>query len=337
MGEGLWRTRFGGDPSLVGRQVRLNGQPFTVIGIVRDDVQLQRPAQIWSLLSLPPNLPRTVQASPVIGRLKPGVTLDAAQADLEVVADRIAQAYPETNKGWSAFVEPLRSGVMSAALQNTSRLLLGVVGFVLLLCCANVANLLLARGNVRARELAVRAALGAGRARIVSQLLTESLVLATVGGALGAAIGAVILRVDTVAHSGRAAPGRGDDHLRQPGRGLLRDRRGGCRCALWPRAGVAGDTDVAPAGDLLGESIQHASRRTVSQRARRRRSRGRRRPAVRRRFAAAHDAGARQFRSRVPRRQRQRPDAGLQPAGAASGYSISRHSIADAVLRPGLA
>ena len=84
MGEGLWRTRFGGDPSLIGRQVRLNGEPFTVIGIVRDDVQLQRPAQIWSLLTPPPNLPRSARFLQVIGRLKPGVTLDAAQADLAV-------------------------------------------------------------------------------------------------------------------------------------------------------------------------------------------------------------------------------------------------------------
>jgi len=195
MSEGLWRTRFGGDPSLVGRQVRLNGQPTTVIGIVRDEVQLQRPAQIWTLLTLPPNLPRTARFLQAIARLKPGVTLDAAQADLAVVADRLAQAYPETNKGWSVIVEPLRSGVMSSPLQNTSLLLLGVVGFVLLLCCANVANLMLARGNVRAREMAVRSALGAGRSRIVAQLLTESLVLATLGGALGAAIGVVILKV----------------------------------------------------------------------------------------------------------------------------------------------
>ena len=195
MGEGLWRTRFGADPSLIGRQVRLNGQPFTVIGIIRDDVQLQRPAQIWTLLTVPPNLPRSARFLQVIGRLKPGVTLDAAQADLAVVADRLAQAYPETNKGWSVLVEPLRTGVMSSPLQNTSLLLLGVVGFVLLLCCANVANLMLARGNVRAREMAVRSALGAGRSRIVSQLLTESLVLATLGGVLGAAIGAVILKV----------------------------------------------------------------------------------------------------------------------------------------------
>jgi putative ABC transport system permease protein len=194
MGEGLWRTRFGADPSLVGRQVRLNGEPSTVIGIVRDTVQLQRPAQIWSLLNLPPTVPRSTRFLQTIGRLKPGVTLDAAYADLAVVANRIAQAYPETNKDWSVLIEPLRTGVMSSPLQNTSLLLLGVVGFVLLLCCANVANLLLARGNVRARELAVRVALGAGRARIVSQLLTESVVLAALGGVLGAALGAVILR-----------------------------------------------------------------------------------------------------------------------------------------------
>ena len=195
MGEGLWRTRFGGDPSLIGRQVRLNGEPFTVIGIVRDDVQLQRRAQIWSLITPTPDLPRTARFLQAIGRVKPGVSLDAAQADLAVIADRLAKTYPETNKGWGVLVEPLRTGVMSSALQNTSLLLFGVVGFVLLLCCANVANLMLARGNVRAREMAVRSALGAGRSRIFAQLLTESLVLATLGGALGAAIGAVILKV----------------------------------------------------------------------------------------------------------------------------------------------
>ena len=196
MGEGLWRTRFGADPSVVGRQLRLNGEPFTVIGIVRDDLQLQRPAQIWSLWTQPPaDLPRNIRLLQTIGRLKPGTTLDAAQADLAVVAARLAKEHPATNKDWSIIVEPLRTGVMSQALQRTSLFLLGVVGCVLLLCCANVANLLLARGSVRARELAVRAALGAGRARIVSQVLTESLVLAAVGGVCGAGIGAAILRV----------------------------------------------------------------------------------------------------------------------------------------------
>jgi putative ABC transport system permease protein len=196
MGEGLWRTRFGADPAVVGRQLRLNGEPFTVIGIVRDDLQLQRPAQIWSvLMQPPPDLPRGLRSLQTIGRLKPGVTIDAAHADLAGVAARLAKEHPASNKDWSVTVEPFRTGVMSPTLQQTSLFLLAVVGCVLLLCCANVANLLLARGSVRARELAVRAALGAGRARIVSQMLTESLVLAAVGGVCGAGIGAVILRV----------------------------------------------------------------------------------------------------------------------------------------------
>ncbi|HLG58821.1 MAG TPA: ABC transporter permease [Vicinamibacterales bacterium] len=196
MGEGLWRTRFGGDPTLIGRDIRLNGEPFTVIGIVRDEVQLQRPARIWTLLpEVPMNLPRGARFLQVIGRLKAGVTLDAAQSDLAVVADRLAHAYPETNKDWGVLVEPLRNGVMGPDLRLTSLLLLGVVGCVLLLCCANVANLVLARGSARARELAVRSALGAGKSRIVSQLLTESLVLAAFGGLLGAAVGAAILKI----------------------------------------------------------------------------------------------------------------------------------------------
>ncbi|HKH71366.1 MAG TPA: ABC transporter permease [Vicinamibacterales bacterium] len=195
MGEGLWRRRFSGDPSLVGRQVRLNGSPFTVIGIVGDDVQLQRPAEVWGVIRPPENMPRAFRFLQTIGRMKPGVTLDAAQADLAVISSRLAQTYPESNKDWSVRVEPLRTGVMSATLQTTSLFLLGVVGFVLLLCCANVANLLLARGNARARELAVRAALGAGRSRIASQLLTESIVLAALGGVLGVGIGATILNV----------------------------------------------------------------------------------------------------------------------------------------------
>ena len=201
MSEGLWRTRFGADPSLIGRDIRLNGQPFTVIGIVPDDVQLQRPARIWSLLEALPNALRAAPAArgarslQVVGRLKRGVTLEAAQAELTVFGERLARDYPGTHKGFSVTVEPLRAAVMGPDLQLTSLFLFGVVGFVLLLCCANVANLLLARGSVRSRELAVRSALGAGRSRILAQLLTESLVLATVGGLVGLALGAAILRL----------------------------------------------------------------------------------------------------------------------------------------------
>jgi putative ABC transport system permease protein len=201
MSEGLWRTRFGADPSLIGRDIRLNGQPFTVIGVVPDDVQLQRPARIWSLLPEIPDALRAVAAArgarslQVVGRLKPGVTLEAARADLAAFGERLARDYPGTHKGFSIIVEALRGGVMGPDLQLTSMFLFGVVGFVLLLCCANVANLLLARGSVRSRELAVRSALGAGKSRIIAQLLTESLVLATLGGLAGLALGVAILKV----------------------------------------------------------------------------------------------------------------------------------------------
>ena len=120
--------------------------------------------------------------------------MEAAQAELGVIADRLAREYPEANKGAGVIVEPIRAGIVGSDLQTTSVFLLGVVGFVLLLCCANVANLLLARATARAREIAVRSALGAERGRIIRQLLTESLVLAVFGGTLGIGVGAAILQ-----------------------------------------------------------------------------------------------------------------------------------------------
>jgi putative ABC transport system permease protein len=196
MSEGLWRTRFGGDPSLVGREIRLNGEPFTVVGVVPDNAQLQRAARIWSLLpEANPASNRGAFSFQVVGRLKPGVTLESAQAELAIFGERLARNYPDSHKNWTVSAEPLRAAIMGRELQLTSLFLFGVVGFVLLLCCANVANLLLARSSVRSRELAVRSALGAGRSRIFAQLLTESLVLAALGGALGIAFGMAILKV----------------------------------------------------------------------------------------------------------------------------------------------
>ena len=176
--------------------MRLNGQPYTIVGVVDDDVQFSRPAEIWTLSPQFPDTPvlRSIRAFEVVARLKPGVTMEAAQAELGVIAERLAREYPEANTGTSVIVEPVRAGIVGSDLQTTSVFLLGVVGCVLLLCCANVANLLLARLTARAREIAVRSALGAGRARIIRQLLTESLVLAVVGGTLGIGCGAAILK-----------------------------------------------------------------------------------------------------------------------------------------------
>ena len=197
--ESLWRGRFNADESLIGRTVKLNGVPFTLVGVVPDNAQLARPARMWTLMRMQ-DVPAFVRSRPfkvieVVGRLKPGVTLDSARADLAAIGVRIARDNSDAGKGFALGAEPLGDWLMGPDLQRTSLLLLAVVGFVLLMCCANVANLLLARTSARARELAIRTALGAGRSRVVAQMLTESVVLALVGGVLGVAVGAAILRV----------------------------------------------------------------------------------------------------------------------------------------------
>jgi putative ABC transport system permease protein len=195
--ESLWRGRFNADPALVGKTVRLNGEPHTLVGVVPDRAQFTRPARMWTLMpQLPPFVrTRSFGIAEVVGRLKPGVTLENARADVAAIGARIVRENPTVSKGFALDAEPLRDLLMGPDLQLTSLLLVGVVGFVLLMCCANVANLLLARTSARARELAVRTALGAGRGRVVAQMLTESLVLALIGGVLGVALADAIIRV----------------------------------------------------------------------------------------------------------------------------------------------
>jgi putative ABC transport system permease protein len=198
--ESLWRSRFAADVSLIGKTVRLNGEPFTLVGVVPDAAQLTRPARMWTLIAQVPEAlnQRVFRFFETVGRLKPGVTLDAARSDVEAIGARIAREHSDAGAGFGLAVTPVRDWLMGPDLQLTSLLLLGVVGFVLLMCCANVANLLLARANVRSRELALRTALGAGRGRVITQMLIESLVLSLVGAAFGLAIGAAILRAAPV-------------------------------------------------------------------------------------------------------------------------------------------
>jgi putative ABC transport system permease protein len=196
LGEGLWRTRFGSDPGVLGRIVQLDGQPFTIVGVMPAHFQILERAALWTVWADLPTLDnRANRFMRVVGRLARGVTMEAAQSDLERVAAGLAREHPATNTGRSVTVGPLRDALVTEDLRLTSLLFLGVVGFVLLMCCANVANLLLTRTAARTRELAVRSALGAGRRRIAVQLLTESLVLAALGGAFGAAVCAMVLRL----------------------------------------------------------------------------------------------------------------------------------------------
>ena len=197
LSESFWRARYGADPGVIGSEVRLDGESFTIVGVVPGAAELIGRSSLWALAPLsdmPPDA-RGAYFLRAYGRLKPGTTLEAASAELESIAAALASEYPDTNAGRGVQVETLHRALVGSDLRLTSLLFLGVVGFVLLICCVNVANLLLARASVRSRELALRAALGASRSRVVRQLLTESLVLAACGCVLGLGLGAAALRV----------------------------------------------------------------------------------------------------------------------------------------------
>ena len=191
----LWKDRFAADPGLVGRSIDIGGEPATVVGIMPAAFESDPPADIFIPLQADPNSVNQGHYLLVAGRLKPSVTLAAAKAQMKVVGERFRQANPEwMDKTESVSVIPLQEAEVGD-VRPALLILLGAVGFVLLIACANVANLQLARASTRQREMAIRTAIGANRTRIVRQLLTESVVLALAGGVCGFILGAWGVRV----------------------------------------------------------------------------------------------------------------------------------------------
>jgi putative ABC transport system permease protein len=192
----LWESTFGADPAIIGRTITLDREPYTVIGVMPAGSVFDRgwPDLIRPLAFAANEQARNFHWLQALGKLKPGVTIEQARAQLDPIAARIARDYPDSNRDWGITIDSFQELAVNTNLRQSLRVLMSAVAMLLLVGCANLANLALARGTAREREILVRAALGASRRRLVQQFLTESLLLALAGGALGIAVGYGMMR-----------------------------------------------------------------------------------------------------------------------------------------------
>jgi putative ABC transport system permease protein len=263
----LWVRRFGGQRDIIGSRVRINEEPYTVVGVLPPGQQDRMPNELWAPLAFKPDqINHDFHWLLVLGRLKPGVSIKQAQADMDAVTRHIGEVWPQ-DKGWGASVEPLRNDFLPKERIASLWLLMGGVGFVLLIACANVANLLLAWGTARQREIAVRASLGASRSRLFAQLLTESLALALGGGVFGVGLGWGILKAVTAFMPENTLPSEANVTLNLPvllftlGATMLAGVLAGCAPA-WQAARLNLNDTLKQSGRALSAG-RHWLRRTL--------------------------------------------------------------------------
>jgi predicted permease len=194
LSDGIWRSRFGGDANVVGRDITLDSKNYKIIGVLPAGTFDRTWAAMWLPITFSPaDMTRNYHWLTTIARLQPGVDLEQARAEMDTLGASIAAQYPDSNKGWGVTVDPYVDQVVAPQLRRSLWVLLAAVGAVLLIGCANLANLTLARATDREQEIAIRLALGAGRLRLIRQLLTESIFLGVLGGAAGLALGNAVM------------------------------------------------------------------------------------------------------------------------------------------------